>query len=377
MDFIVYKFQVLCHLLSGMFTQVSNGWYKRLGERIWTPWFIKFVHSRGYFNIYTNFPNEGALSVSHRDAGVNYAKTAGPDSQLLNKSSISSDSLKLQPLTNLKWYDFCFSEVVPGRVVRNLNELGIILPSVQREKTIILVSLYDADKKFTRNLLCHFEKLNTQNHIFIGPSSELFYDLSRRGHPVIDADLFLDKLIKSKTSYPNSVKEALGNAYVIKKCLELGYSTWVFSSNALLVDKSHLLNRVSSEYDFYIGESSRIFIVQSSSVSKKLWSNEFLHSIASLAAKNPSPKQSLDFIHLVKELVEQKGKRIKTVETMHIAENTNANSVNQSLGDGKAVVYWSPEAGSNIIRTKLEELNLLLIDDDLSCKAVVCHRSLR
>ncbi|KAG7555023.1 Nucleotide-diphospho-sugar transferase [Arabidopsis suecica] len=351
--------------LDGM---VTNGWYKRLGERIWTPWFIKFVHSRGYFNIYTSFPNEGALSVSHRDAGVNYGKTAGPDSQLLNKSSLSSDSLKLQPLSNLKWYDFCFSEVVPGRVVRNLNELGTILPSVQREKTIILVSLYGADKMFTRNLLCHFEKLNTQNHIFIGPSSELFYDLSRRGHPVIDADMFLDKLIKSKTSYPNSVKEALGNAYVVKKCLELGYSTWAFSSNSLLIDKGPLLDRVSSEYDIYIGERSGSLIVQSSPVTQKLWSNEFLHSIA-------SSKQSLDFIHLVNELVEQKGKRIKTVETMDIAENTNANSVNQSLGDGMPVVYWSPEVAPNMIRSKLEELNLWLIDDDLSCKAVVCHSS--
>ncbi|KAF8115944.1 hypothetical protein N665_0025s0379 [Sinapis alba] len=360
--------------LDGM---VTNGWYKRIGERIWTPWFIKFIHSRGYFNIYTNFPNERALSVSHRDAGVNYGKTIGPDSQLLNKSSISSDFLKLQPLSNLKWYDYCFSEVVPGRVVRNLNELGTILPSVQREKTVVLVSLFAADKMFIRNLLCHFEKLDTRNHIFIGPSSELFYDLSRRGHPVIDADMFLDKLVKGKTSYSNSVKEALGNAYVVKKCLELGYSTWVFSSNALLVDKVPLLDRVRSEYDFYIGESSGILIVKSSSTTQKLWSNELLHSIVSSATKSPSPKQGLDFIRLVKELVERNGKMIKTVETMSIAENTNANSVNRSLGDGKPVASWSPEVDSNIIQTKLAELNLWLIDDDLSCKAVICHSSLR
>ena len=153
---------------------MTNGWYKRLGERIWTPWFIKFIHSRGYFNIYTNFQNERALSVSHRDAGVNYGKTAGPDSELLNKSTITSDFLKLQPLSNLKWYDYCFSEVVSGRVVRSLNELGAILPSVQRDKTIVLVSLFDAEKMFIRNLLCHFENLYTQNHIFIGSGSELF-----------------------------------------------------------------------------------------------------------------------------------------------------------------------------------------------------------
>ena len=96
-------------------------------------------------------------------------------------------------------------------------------------------------------------------------------------------------------------------------------------------------------------------------------------SIVSSATKNPSPEHGLDFIQLVKELLEQKGKKVKTVETMSIAENTNAESVNQWLEDDKPVVYWSPEVGSNIIQTKLAELNLWLIDDDLSCKAVICH----
>ncbi|KAL0842998.1 hypothetical protein Bca101_016243 [Brassica carinata] len=351
--------------LDGM---VTNEWYRTLGERIWTPWFIKFVHSRGYFNIYTNFPNESALSVSHRDAGVNYRETEGPDSQLLNNSFIGSDFLKLQPSRRLKWYDYCFGEVVPGRVVRSLNELGTVLPSVQRDKTVVLVSLFAADEMFIRNLLCHFEKIDTRNHVFIGSRTELFYDLARRGHPVIDADMF----IKSKTWYTDSVKEAMGNAYVVEKCLELGYSTWVLSSNALLVDDGLLLDRIRSEYDFYIEESSGVLIVQSSPATQKLWSNELMPSVVSSATKNPSPKQGPDFIRLVKKLVEQKGKMVKTVEAMSIA-------VNQSLGDGldgKPVVYWSPEVGSSTIQTKLAELNLWLVDDDLSCKAVICHNSL-
>ncbi|CAN6810837.1 unnamed protein product, partial [Brassica oleracea var. botrytis] len=307
--------------------------------------------------------------LSQGCAGVNYRETVGPDSQLLNQSFIGSDFLKLQPLTNLKWYDYCFSEVVPGRIVRSLNELEAILPSVQRDKTIVLVSLFDAEKMFIRNLLCHFENLDTQNHIFIGSGSELFYDLARRGHPVIDADMF----IKSKASYTDSVKEA----YVVEKCLELGYSAWVFSSKVLLVDKGLLLDRIrSEEYDFYIGESSGVLIVQSSLATQKLWSNELMPSIVSSATKNPSPQHGLDFIHLVKELLEQKGKKVRTVETMSIAENINVRSVNQWLEDGldgKPVVYWSHEVDSNTIQTKLVELDLWLVDDDLSCKAVICQ----
>ncbi|KAK0604181.1 hypothetical protein LWI29_012872 [Acer saccharum] len=115
-----------------------NGWYE-MGERIWTPLFIKFIHSHGYFNIYTNFPNERALSVSHRDAGVNYGKTAG---QLLDENSIDYNFLKMQPSSNLKSYDFCFREVFPGRVVRKTDELGYVLPSLQKQETILPVSLF-------------------------------------------------------------------------------------------------------------------------------------------------------------------------------------------------------------------------------------------
>ncbi|WZZ30519.1 hypothetical protein YC2023_013920 [Brassica napus] len=128
--------------------------------------------------------------------------------------------------------------------------------------------------------------------------------------------MFLDKVLTK------SVKEAMSNAYVVKKCLELGYSTWVLSSNELLVDEGLLLERIRSEYDFYIGENSGVLIVKSSLVTQKLWS-----SIESSARKN----QGVDCIHLVREVVEGKGKMVKTVETVSIGENTNAN---QSLGDG-------------------------------------------
>ncbi|CAN6839156.1 unnamed protein product, partial [Brassica oleracea var. botrytis] len=76
--------------------------------------------------------------------------------------------------------------------------------------------------------------------------------------------MFLDKVLTK------SVKEAMSNAYVVKKCLELGYSTWVLSSNALLVDEGLLLERIRSEYDFYIGENSGVLIVKSSLVTQKL-----------------------------------------------------------------------------------------------------------
>ena len=103
--------------------QKTTGWYRKMGERIWTPWFIKFIHSRGYFNIYTNFLKERALSISHRDAGVNYGRSVGPDSTLLDGNNLDFNVWQLQPLKKLKWYDFCFAEILPGRFVRKQSPL--------------------------------------------------------------------------------------------------------------------------------------------------------------------------------------------------------------------------------------------------------------
>ncbi|GKA08268.1 ubiquitin carboxyl-terminal hydrolase, partial [Tanacetum coccineum] len=84
-------------ILDGM---VTTGWYKKMGDRIWTPWFIKFVHARGYFNMYSHFSHEAALSVSHRDVmGVNYWKTAWPDSNLIQEMFLPiANFFKLEPL---------------------------------------------------------------------------------------------------------------------------------------------------------------------------------------------------------------------------------------------------------------------------------------
>ena len=201
------------------------------GERIWTPWFIKFIYSHGYFNFYTHFPNERALSVSHRDAGVNYGKSAGPDSKPLDESSRDFNIPTMPPLSNLKWHDFCFREVLPGRVVKSMDDLGTVLPSVQRQETVLVVSLFGASKAVTRNLLCQFERINSQNHIFGGPHSEFLYDLARRGRPMIDIRAY--ESLSLQTSTVRLTKEVLVKVYVIKKCLEYRYSAWVVDANFL------------------------------------------------------------------------------------------------------------------------------------------------
>lgn len=353
-----------------------------MGERIWTPWFIKFIHSRGYFNIYTNFPNERALSVSHRDVGVNYGKSAGPDSQLLDESTLDFTFLKMQPLSNLKWYDFCFREVIPGRVVKSMDELGAVLPSVQRQETVLLVSLFRASEAIVRNLLCHFERLNIQNYIFVGPHSNFLFDLARRGHPVVDADQFLNnirayKFMKFQDSNSKFTKEVLVKAYVIKKCIEYGYSSWVLDENLSVVNNDLFIEFIDATSDFYAGKSSQLFSVRSSSSVKEMWTDDFLHQVATMVDEISLPRDSRSFASIVANLLEQKrGTKVKRVDESSISIEIGSRDANQSSSVvGKKMVYWSAELGLDLVQKQLEELSMWIIDGDLSCRAVICHQS--
>ncbi|XP_059665445.1 uncharacterized protein LOC132311538 [Cornus florida] len=368
--------------LQGM---VTTGWYKKMGERIWTPWFIKFIQSHGYFNIYTNFLHERALSVSHRDAGVNYGKTAGPDSYLLDDSSLDFNLVEMQPLNNLKWYDFCFREVLPDRVVRSFDELGSVLHSVQKLGTIILVSLHNTSEPATRNMLCHFERLNIRNYIFVGPKSNFQLDLARRGHPVIDVDQFFESIRAHKSiGFPEStlelIKMILVKTYVIKKSLDLNYNTWVLDGNMLPVSNDSFLDSIHSSYDFYVGKISELLFVRRSSLAWKIWVHDFMGKVAKMADSSISEESFLrdgrNFVYMVANLLEQKGVKIKGVDDMSFDVNADTDNVNETfLVDGKKMVFWSYQMGVDVIQKRLEKLGMWIVDGDFSCTAVVCYQS--
>ncbi|XWS52657.1 hypothetical protein CRYUN_Cryun11dG0089700 [Craigia yunnanensis] len=363
--------------LEGM---VTTGWYKKMGERIWTPWFIKFVHSRGYFNIYSKFPDEKSLSVSHRDVGVNYGKTAGPDSQLLDVNSLDSKFLEMKSLSTMKWYDFCFRKVVPGRVVRNLNDLGSILPSVQTKETVLLVSLFGASEAVTRNLLCHFERLNIWNYIFIGPATDLLFDLARRGYPVIDADRFLNNIRSYKSmgiqeSNARFMKDILLKAYVVKKSLEFSYNTWVVDGNMVFVNNDLFLEPIDSTDNFYAGESLDLFFVKNSPSALKIWADNFLYDVVAMVDKISLPRDSRNFVSVMTKLLEQKGFSVKRIDEKSFGMKIGNQNLNQTLETNKQVAYWSRELDMDSIQKRLQEFSLWVIDKDSSCTAVVCHQS--
>ncbi|XP_057801679.1 uncharacterized protein LOC131016898 [Salvia miltiorrhiza] len=363
--------------LDGM---VTNGWYKKLGEKIWTPWFIKFIHSRGYFNIYTNFHHERALSVSHRDAGVNYGKTAGPDSYLLGENSVNFNLLEMYPLMDIKWYDFCFRQVVTNRIVTSSNELVNVLQSVQHKKFVLLVRLYGVPETVVRNMLCHFEGLNIRNYILVGPTSDFLIDLARRGHPVLDASSFSDfsKLSKSinfQDSTMELFKEILVVASVTRKNLELGYNTWVLDGNMLPRNNESFLDTFDRGNDLYVGKASRLLFVRSSSSTLKIWAGDFPFKIASSVETLGKPSVSTPiFFYAVENLLKKQSVEFKNIDEMHLGLDFGALQANSSSFDrDNKFIIWSSETELDLLQKQLAHIDLWFLDGDSSCSSVVCH----
>ncbi|KAF6155257.1 hypothetical protein GIB67_019783 [Kingdonia uniflora] len=370
----MHKAKGIKPILQGM---VTTGWYKKLGERIWTPWFIKFIHSRGYFNIYTNFQRERALSVSHRDAGVNYGKTAGPDSNLIDASSLDFNLLEMGGLANLKWYDFCFREVIPERIVRNLHQLGSVLYSVQKHKMFILVSMFNSSPAVIKNMLCHFERLDVQNFILVGPKSDFLLDLAIRGHAVIAADEFLVSIKDYKLKgFGGFETDILVKSHVIKKGLDLGYSSWVIDGNMLPINADVFSDVSESDpsYDIYAGKDSELVFVRSSSATVKIWVDKFIYKIADTMASLTDRQRHLGYVlskFLLKESV-----RIKKVDELSFGVKVGENGFSETaLEVGKKAVFWSSETSFSFIQKKLEDLGVWAIDAEFLCTAVICHQS--
>ncbi|PWA61612.1 hypothetical protein CTI12_AA371540 [Artemisia annua] len=341
-------------ILDGM---VTTGWYKKMGDRIWTPWFIKFIHARGYFNLYSHFSHETALSVSHRDAGVNYGKTAGPDSILIQESSPESNFLKLEPLSNLKWYDFCFREVLPDRVVNSVNELETVLKSAQKANALVLVSIYRSPEAFIRNLLCHFERLNVQNYILMGSDySNSLLDLSRRGHPVINVDKLFDSIEEFKLI--SFRKEIAVKAYVTKKALEMKYDTWILDHDMIPFKAELFLNSVKldSAVDFYVGERLGLLFARSSG--SGIWTNHFVNEIVRMPESNLSNDEDR-FGFWAGKLLEKKGVKLQRVnEARFGVEIDTSDDSGTSVKNDTKLAFWSSNMGSDLVQSRLERLGL-------------------
>ncbi|CAL9153639.1 uncharacterized protein LOC135587121 [Musa acuminata AAA Group] len=373
-----HKSKEIKPILQGM---VTTGWYKRFGERIWTPWFIKFIHSRGYYNIYTNFEQERALSISHRDAGVNYGKTVGPDSSLLVDESLSFNLWEVPPLRNLKWYDFCFTETLPGRIVSDFSGLRSLLYSLKQQKTIIVISLYQTTERIAKNLICNLEKAGSLNFILLGGNLEFLIDLARRGYPVIDADQLISSIRHDKSVYheheTDIIREIWVKATIVQKCLELGYNLWLIDGN-MIPGSGSLSELPHPSYDFVVVKDVGLLFVKSSPPSLKMWNDDYIHKVVaeckSLTGSNSHLMEHKNFAYLARKALDDNA----DVRVDDSAVGVKLGAITMNRTESKMnMVFWSQEMASALVQKELERLGMWSIDVDSSCVSVVCHKTHR
>ncbi|XP_059065843.1 uncharacterized protein LOC131031271 isoform X2 [Cryptomeria japonica] len=383
----MHKSKGIKPILQGM---VTNGWYKRMREKIWTPWFIKFIHTRGYYNLYTNLLLERALSVSYRDAGVNYGKKVGPDSQLINSSDIPDINLwEMKPLKLINWYDFCFQKVLVHRLVKKLDELETVLSSVHEQKRVVLVSLFRIPDAIVRNLLCQFKKSSIRNYILLGEKTNLLEDLARRGHATIDADQLLDDmtrvgLVDQKFSKVPDFMEALVYAHIIKKSLLLNYSIWLTKANiipteAIFSSESYLKNdAILLETDQQL--RTELLYLKSSEATIQLMSNVLVKltekTTSSVIGDLPEGEDIFGF--QVRSAITRFNFRIKLIDASlmtHVGSYTSNSSSKTSSEPVAKVLFWPPNKDTDYVKERLTALDMWLIDDELSCTSIICHQS--
>lgn len=362
--------------LQGMKT---NSWYKKLGDKIWTPWFIKFVHLQGYFNLYTNFGGEVALSVSHRESGVNYKKSSGLDSRLITMNEGNHSMLwVMSPPQSLQRYDYCFREVKVWRLAKTLPELNAILEFVSANTTlasIMLVNIVGVSEWLVRNWLCHTERLGVRNFVLLGDNEVFTSNLARQGYATMSTQLF------SESDDPNISKNRdLLAVQAVQGILSLGYNVWLTRADTAWIHNPLRLLKVSKfeamDADFFGSEPldrfhpALLYIKSSPNVSD-VWGN-FVQNMTVLvnSTRNESIWPSFpDFVNSA-----MVGFRYQALpsnvcggyEDMLPADSTEARRYVILLNEVEERKLY------DVLR-RLKAAGLLAIDKDLSCKQVYCQ----
>jgi WD40 repeat protein len=250
----------------------------------------------------------------------------------------------------------------------------------------VLVNLYGSSEivpeTLVRNLLCHFERLNIQNYVFVGPNSSFLLELARRGHLVIDRDLFFDSVRtyipkKNLVSKPETMKEFWVNIFIIKKSLQLNYNIWILGPDIIPVRNDLFLpdTLFDSNTAFYFGDDTYkvLFVRSLSSARKVLESEDFIFNAANIYEES-------GWVNSMGKLFEKHGAKKIDVEMVGVniissSVILNTTSPLLSAGDSNKVAFWSGKTGPVLVQKKLEELGLWILDGDSSCTAVICHTS--
>ncbi|GMG99978.1 hypothetical protein Nepgr_001818 [Nepenthes gracilis] len=194
---------------------------------------------------------------------------------------------------------------------------------MQKQKPVLLISLFNASEAITWNLLCHLERHNVDYYILMGPQSDFLLDLAQRGHPVVDADQLFDSIMTYKSlriqkSDAELIKEVIVKAYMIRECLMSGFNSWLVDGGMFLIASNPLIVSIDTVFDFYAGKSSGFLFVRSTSYTQKIWDENFVNQVAytlnSWTSEVLPLKDQRNFVTTVTKLLEKQGSKFKSFD---------------------------------------------------------------
>jgi len=166
-----FKYLPTDHFKPRISNMITDDWYVGKGEKIWTPWIIRWAMANGMYNMYHNF--DRTLSASFRDPGVNYKNSLGPDFKLLTKETdptfaeLIIGKQVLDPLSSVQMYDYCFRRIGLGSIIDTsdptFRSVGV--------RSILVAS----DIQYLYNQLCFCEQQSDSQVVAACKSSIFFF----------------------------------------------------------------------------------------------------------------------------------------------------------------------------------------------------------
>jgi hypothetical protein len=93
---------------------ISNSWWEQEPSSVWSVWIVRFVFERGLYFLYINLPDNAAMVVNHREAGIHFGGIKGPDAHLKHDVNLQV----LPNLASIPLFDLHFRRVQSAESLR-------------------------------------------------------------------------------------------------------------------------------------------------------------------------------------------------------------------------------------------------------------------
>jgi len=99
---------------------ISNTWWQKKPHKVWSQWFVRFAFEKGWYNLYTNYPDQLSLVGNFREGGENFAVAKGLMNDIVDERNTPPGSKLYKhlqtaplpsPLSSLPLFDFHFRDV--------------------------------------------------------------------------------------------------------------------------------------------------------------------------------------------------------------------------------------------------------------------------